>query len=79
MLGLKILKRSRKKRRTNKFPVLYCPETDVNELHVFSRSKKLAICSGCGEVIRREKEINFRKKLAKAKNINRFKAWSEGK
>ncbi|GAH46309.1 unnamed protein product [marine sediment metagenome] len=59
--------------------LLYCPQDDLNHIHVLAKSRKTAICSGCGEIISRAKEINFRKKLAKTKKINRYKAFIERK
>jgi len=52
---------------------------DINNLHAISDTGKLAVCCGCGEVIRRVREINLRRKIAMTNNINRFKAWFEKK
>lgn len=84
-----LLKRNQKRHASTSKPpshpaipfidLLYCPKDDLNHLHVLAKSRKAAICSGCGEIIRREKEINFRKKLAMKKGINKYKAFIERK
>ncbi len=59
--------------------ILYCPKMDINNLHATSDTGKLAVCCGCGEVIRRAREINLRRKIAMKNGINRFKEWFEKK
>jgi hypothetical protein len=72
-----ILFHRKKKLNLNAYTkMLYCPAFDMNCLHILNRFHNMAICAGCGDVIKGVEEIKRRKKIAQMGG-NRYKILAE--